>query len=81
MNRPKVLLVEWVDSGGRSGWCGGDELAIPIMVCETAGYLVSETGDVLTLALNRTITEGCKPFGELMAIPKRAITKRKVLRA
>lgn len=78
--RPKILIVEWVDSAGLNGWCGSHELEPPLAVCETAGYFVSETRDALTMALNRGVNEGLKPFGELISIPKCAITKRKVVR-
>lgn len=77
--RPEILYVEWVDSAGTPGWCSKEEIdhSKNIMPIRSVGFLVHDTKDALVLALNHSHGERIgRPFGELMTIPKIAITKR-----
>lgn len=72
MRRP--VYVEWVDSSGRRGWCDPRETYIPLMNCQTLGWLVEERDDSITVALNGVFDgTSSAPFGHLVCIPKCAI--------
>ena len=68
-----AILVEWLDSASNPGWLSKDECKVEVSKCQTLGFLVDETDDGICLALNRTVTAGYKPYGELVSIPKVAI--------
>lgn len=75
--RPAVLLVDWIDSNSRHGWIDTDEShKLAIAPCQTAGFLVREDDTQLVLALNRSSCPDTRPWAEMVAIPKVAITKR-----
>jgi hypothetical protein len=74
--QPDIYLVDWVDSCGRDGWLHEDECKAEVSRCQTVGFLVEETKEAIALALNRTATEGHRPFGEIITIPKCAILKK-----
>ena len=75
----KLLLVDWVDSAGSTGWRQTDELQPEIGECQSVGFLVSETKEALALALNRSRLPNFRPFGEIVSIPKRCIIRSRVL--
>lgn len=78
--RYPALYVEWVDSHAdpRRVWKPVDELPVTPGKCVTVGFLARETADVLVIAGSHH-PDGNAFAGE-MAIPKRAITKRKLVR-
>jgi hypothetical protein len=75
--KQKIYLVDWIDSAGNPGWKHSDELEISLAMCQTIGFYVSENKDAIILALNRDITGENLPFGELIAIPKVAIKRKR----
>jgi hypothetical protein len=76
----KVLLIDWIDSCGNSGWLDSDVCKAELSQCQTVGFLVEETKDAYCVALNRTTTKGHKPYGEIISIPKVAIKKVTLLK-
>lgn len=74
--RPEVILVKWIDSHVNRGWQYESDCDFTVAQCETVGYFVSETKKTLTLAQSRARADGQVPWGELITIPKVAITKR-----
>jgi hypothetical protein len=79
---PRIIYVEWVDSARTPGWC--EEAAIAhagnVMPCRTVGFLVKETKEAIAVALNNAHgPRVASPFGEIITIPKVAITKRAYL--
>lgn len=77
---PDILLVEWIDSCGSSGWRPLADIQQEPSRCQTVGWLVSENKEALTLALNRAENHDNVPFGETICIPKIAIKRRTTLR-
>jgi hypothetical protein len=75
----KIIFIEWLDSCGSSGWRPLAEIQTSPALCQSVGFLVAETKDAITVALNRTRSDGNVPFGECMAIPKIAIKRKKVI--
>jgi hypothetical protein len=71
----KPVAVEWVDSHCRSGWCRGEVEAHQLR-CQSLGWVVAETRDVLVLAANITDEDEPQRCGE-MTIPKTAILNLK----
>ena len=78
-NKLSIVLVDWLDSCGDPGWKFSEEISVHLMVCQTVGFLVSETKEAIAVALNRTTTLGYKPFGDIISIPRVAIRKIKIL--
>lgn len=78
----KAIYIEWVDSSVVRGWQSQEGLpaAMAIARCATIGFYVSEDKNVLALALNASVDGKCSPFGEVVSIPKAAITKRKAIK-
>ena len=77
----KLLLVDWLDSNRHDGWVGiesvrdlGDSL-----LCRSIGWLVSENKTSMTLLPHLALSERGKAKAALgsLAIPKRAVVKRK----
>jgi hypothetical protein len=77
--KTKLLLVDWVDSCGNPGWKASDELQADIVHCQTVGFFVRETKVAIVVALSRSKKTGYKPYGDLISIPKLAITRMRVL--
>lgn len=77
---PAIYIIDWVDSCGSQGWLQIGECKARVSECQTVGFLVDETKDAIALALNRVTIEGHAPFGEMITIPKFAITKKRVLK-
>jgi hypothetical protein len=77
--QPEMVYVEWIDSCTTSGWCGDEQIenAGNSLHCRTVGFLVKETDSAIVLALNNAYGDRVRcPFGDLMTIPKIAITLR-----
>lgn len=75
----KILLIEWVDSAGDPGWQHTEDIKAHLAHCQTVGFLVTETKEAIALALSRTTSNGFKPFGDIISIPKISITSKRVL--
>lgn len=81
----KLVLIEWVDSHAGRGWQDLDkiEAASEPLRCRSVGWLVSEAGNCKVIVPHLAgeknggiVLQGC---GDL-TIPRRAITKLRVLR-
>ncbi len=69
-----IQKIVWVDTQTKSGWLDEDELIDqPLKVC-TAGWLVSENSEAVTLA--QSYVEELDQVGEIIVIPKVAILER-----
>lgn len=81
--KQKIVYVEWDDSAMIYGWQGSADIqdAIKIAKCCTVGFLVGEDKNVLALSLNASVDGRTCPFGEIVSIPKCAITKRRKIEA
>lgn len=80
MKKPNIYIVDWIDSCGQNGWLDSDSCKVELSHCQTVGFFVDETKDALALALNRTTKEGHRPFGEIITIPKCAITRKRIFK-
>lgn len=78
----KILQIDWIDSASEHGWLSTSEVENRPTVahCQTVGYLVKETKDVVSIAQNRDMDGTHYPFGEIITIPKVAIKKKKILK-
>lgn len=74
----KALYLEWEDSSSLSGPVWRDQEAnVGVSKCMTAGFVIREDGGTITIASHIT------PQGDMagdITIPKKAITKRRVIR-
>ncbi len=74
----KALYLEWEDSCSLTGRVWHDQEAdVEASKCMTAGFVIKEDKQAITIASHIT------PQGDMagdITIPKRAITKRRVLR-
>lgn len=75
--KQKAFLVDWMDSASEPGWMLPEQLDSSAVICQSIGFFVQETKDVLTLALNRGLKNSARPFGDLIHIPKVSILKRR----
>ncbi len=78
--KDKKVVVDWVDSGSKSGWIGSDECKVEICPCQTTGYLVAKNEKGICVALSKTTEEGYKPYSDLMSIPLVSIKKIRVIK-
>jgi len=74
----KIVHISWVDSCCAHGWLDPVDVSPNPASCESVGFLVRETKEVVTVAMNRGL-EGATAFGEYTTIPRACITKMKVL--
>ena len=74
----KVVLVEWIDSAGCSGW-QEDPITTPL-ICQSVGFLVRKSKESITLALSFCDDNCSKPYGDMIVIPRGCIKKKKVLK-
>lgn len=66
-----LVLIEWVDSIGSSGWKHDFEQSD--MRCVSAGHLIEKTKDRIIIAMNKSLhADG---YGDYMEIPLCAVTK------
>ncbi len=82
----KLLLVEWVDSHSGKGWQPLDTLAAETgpVYCRSVGWLVSDDNGTLVLVphISGERNGNIRLFGAGdLAIPHKAIIRRKTLRA
>jgi len=73
----KILLIEWVDSTFHGGWIGKDELKMVPLKCYSAGVVIDENPDAITLALSGG--EG-EQYADTMTIPKCSIKRIRELK-
>ena len=76
-NELKKIHIKWIDSVGTGGWVNDHQDAD--MRCETVGFWLSETKDMVKVALNKSHC-GEKSFGHYIQIPKVAIKGRRWVR-
>jgi hypothetical protein len=74
-----LVYVEWVDSSGLDGWAPRNALADHSRpsTCRTAGIVVAENDQALTIAQSVDDTHG--HFNASITIPHFAITAREAL--
>ena len=70
--KAKMILVEWVDAAVLGSW--GDIDDIEVETCFSAGFLVKETKDEITIAA--AISENI--INAAISIPKVWIRKKKI---
>ena len=71
----KLVLVEWIDAESDDRWLDLSDLENePLPIIKTVGFIVRETKDVLTLAMN--YDEKNEKISCLMSIPKGGMIKR-----
>jgi hypothetical protein len=73
----KILLIEWVDSSYHGGWIDKDELEMVPIKCFSAGVVINENHDAITLALSGGKGE---QYANTMTIPKCSITRIRELK-
>jgi|TARA_R110000824_G_scaffold172419_6_gene350237 hypothetical protein len=76
MSTTKVYRIHWLDA-----WCQGAGWEDPPkqdgVLCETVGFIVDETKEMLTVAGSY---DGTKYYQQMMSIPKAIIKSKKVLK-
>ena len=70
MNKLKIVIVEWVDSSFSEGWVGEDKFDYGICRIHSVGYLVHETKEFISIALN---VGDNGQISDVMNIPKAAL--------
>ena len=80
MKQVKPIYVEWVDSAGTSGWSNKEELHTHALKCRSVGWLIEENDECLIICLNHAIPPVNREYGEVVTIPKVAVTKKKFLK-
>lgn len=84
MVRPKLMLVEWVDSAQPvSAWhLLEDAPGVEVVECASVGWLVGESKQVLMLAPNLGDIQsgGSAQASGFIRIPKAAVTRKVELR-
>lgn len=75
----KIVLIEWNDAESIDAWTFENELDHEIAPAESVGWLLNESNESVTLALNHDIKNGS--YSCIMKIPKGMIVSRKILRA
>lgn len=81
--RPKLFLVEWLDSAQPTpGWRYLEDAPAPEAIhCMSVGWLISENGEAIVLAPNVAELGGDSAQGSgYIRIPVAAITRRCALR-
>jgi len=78
----KILKIDWIDSASEHGWLSTQEIKEleGVAKCQTVGYLVKETKELISIAQNRSTDNTHYPFGEIITIPKVAVIKRRELK-
>ena len=75
MDKPKVYLVDWIDSTVDDKW----REAVPLTParCQSIGYLLENNKTYVTLALSRDKDPSYTPFGMRISIPAGAIVQKR----
>jgi len=80
MKKPKMVYLEWVDSASsRAGWISPDRLDYTKLMCATAGFVLREDKESITVVGSYGIDEYGNVHSDI-TIPKIAIKKRRVLK-
>lgn len=80
MKEPSLLRVEWVDASLLpGGWQEAEEMMGAEVPNVTVGFRVKEEGGFLYLAASFQAEDTHKPFSQPIAIPLRAIVKKRRL--
>lgn len=74
-----VIFIGWVDSCTTFGWQHSSDCKSKTLYCQSVGFFVDENDDCICIALNRSISEGFNPFGDLIDIPKCSIKEMRSL--
>ena len=78
MREPTLLRVEWVDASLlASGWQEAEEMTGAPIPNVTVGFEVKEEDGFLFLAASFQADDTHKPFSQPIAIPTRAIVKKR----
>jgi len=74
-----LVLLWWDDSFGGGGWIDKEDQENRVAKCLTAGFLIGETDDHITVTCSMTEGEGGQYLGPI-TIPKSCITRREDLK-
>ena len=76
---PRLCYLEWVDSASYRGWTDVDlcKKLKPESTIRTAGWLIHETKDAVTISAHWAVDPDTSPHHSPMAIPKVAIKRRR----
>ncbi|KKN75212.1 hypothetical protein LCGC14_0382110 [marine sediment metagenome] len=78
MREPILLRVEWVDSSLLTpGWQEAEDMTGAVVPNVTVGFKVKEQDGFLYLAASFQAEDTHKPFAQPVAIPVRAIVKKR----
>ena len=78
MKEPPLLRVEWVDSSLLNpGWQEAEDMTGAAVPNVTVGFKVKEEDGFLYLAASFQAEDTHKPFSQPIAIPVRAIVKKR----
>jgi hypothetical protein len=69
LNPGDIVLVTWVASTAVHGWREPEEINPAAVVCESVGYFVFASEEVLGIAKNRGVGNSTS-FGEYMSLPR-----------
>lgn len=73
----KAMLVEWLDAESIDDWTPAPEVDHTVASVFTLGWLISETFETLTLALNHDKKN--EAYSCIIKIPKGMIVQRKLI--
>jgi len=79
--RPRLVLVEWLDSARSDRWQFSEDLVARAATCSSVGWLLKETSSAILVVphvgdRDGRIEQGCGA----MSIPRRAVIKMRGLR-
>lgn len=74
----KINYVYWIDSSSRSGWNDRPtkDWTMHDLECHSVGWVIQETKELLVIAQSYSNDQ----HGDIMAIPKSQIKKRKIIK-
>lgn len=72
MHKPRIGVVEWIDSSVQNGQVGKEDVPKPEIIC-SAGWLVEETDEYVTLARDDMTRENPGDYRGLVCIPRESI--------
>lgn len=79
----RLVLIEWVDSSGGSGWIPVDEIEEEPIIIRSVGWVLRETKDIIVIAAHHGQRNGRTTPEQVhseMKIPKVAIKRVRNLR-
>lgn len=78
MKKHPIVLVIWTDAESVDAWTHSNDLDHTITPIESVGWLIADTAESVTLALNHDTKNG--NYSCIMKIPKGMVNSRKTLR-